>query len=93
MQNAVAQLGGRPNDADSAHAWDQIANDTDARAEQDASAEYGSKAMEEAWTRYVQREHLLLLRNQLAAGESVGQYAGVRHAPSALKPCTCPLYL
>lgn len=85
-QNAVASLGPRPEEEAAAHAWDLNANAVDAQAEQDASQEFGTEATEAAWTRYVQREHLLVLRNQLAAGELVGQYAGAHPKPWARCP-------
>ena len=75
-QNAVAQLGGRPEDEESAQTWDTSANTADAQAEREALLEYANEAVEAAWARYMHYEHLLALRSQLVAGELVGQYAG-----------------
>lgn len=80
-QNAVASLGARPEEEGAAQAWDLNANAVDAQTEQAASQEFGTEATEAAWTRYVHREHLLALRNQLAAGELVGHYAGAHPKP------------
>lgn len=79
-QNAQAALGERPADEAEAHAWDVSMHTVDAQAEQASAQDFADEATRDAYIRYMQREHLLHVRNQLAAGLVTQAYAGVTKA-------------
>ena len=72
MQAAVSQLGERPKEEASAQAWDMHYNAMDAAAHEAAAREYPDADTQHAWERYLHREQLLVLRDQLI------QYGGAR---------------
>lgn len=78
-QNAQAALGERPADEAEAHAWDLSMHTVDAQAEQASAQDFVDEGTRNAYIRYMQREHLLHVRNQLATGVTQ-TYAGVTKA-------------
>ena len=83
VQTAIASLGERPADEAAAQAWDVNAHALDAQAEEAAAQQFADEPTQAAWARWVHREQLKALRNQLAASEVVGQYAGARHTQAS----------
>ena len=88
MQAAVSQLGERPKEEASAQAWDMHYNAVDATAHDAAARDYPDAETQNAWERYLHREQLLVLRDQLI------QYGGARERSLAARrssACRFPL--
>ena len=64
-QAAISQLGERPKEEAQAQAWDMHYNAVDATAHDAAAREYPDAETQNAWERYLHREQLLVLRDQL----------------------------
>ena len=68
----MSHLGERPKEEASAQAWDMHYTAIDSAAHDAAAREYPDGETQNAWERYLHREQLLVLRDQLI------QYGGAR---------------
>lgn len=87
-QAAVSQLGERPKEEASAQAWDMHYNAVDATTHEAAARDYPDAETQNAWERYLHREQLLVLRDQLI------QYGGAHERSLAARrhsACLFPL--
>jgi len=91
-QAAVSQLGERPKEEASAQAWDMHYNAVDATTHEAAARDYPDAETQNAWERYLHREQLLVLRDQLIQyGGAHGHSPAAKCRPAGLFPLGCSL--